>query len=301
MVRTAAGTDPLLRRPFSVFEILRDADGVAYRHLGAEQARRPRHDAALRRRRRRPASRASARSASRSRSCRRRPRPGWSRAASGSRRSPRWPSRCRAPARRRAVLRRPHARGPLLPRLVRVARRRARPGDRGRLAGRARPRHGAARRGARARAGRPPGDALRLRSRADAEGGGRPGRAVTAARRRCRPSASWAAASAGATAASCAVRDGDGHGALRALVPERPGVRRRRDRLGVTVDLSVRIGSLDLKNPLIAASGCFGYGARVRRHRRPVVARRASWSRASSSRSARAIRRRASSRRRRAC
>jgi dihydroorotate dehydrogenase (NAD+) catalytic subunit len=25
-------------------------------------------------------------------------------------------------------------------------------------------------------------------------------------------------------------------------------------------DLSVRIGSLALKNPLIAASGCFGYG-----------------------------------------
>jgi dihydroorotate dehydrogenase electron transfer subunit len=28
MIRTAAGTDPLLRRPFSVFEILRDAAGV---------------------------------------------------------------------------------------------------------------------------------------------------------------------------------------------------------------------------------------------------------------------------------
>ena len=26
------------------------------------------------------------------------------------------------------------------------------------------------------------------------------------------------------------------------------------------MDLSVRIGSLTLKNPLIAASGCFGYG-----------------------------------------
>ena len=26
------------------------------------------------------------------------------------------------------------------------------------------------------------------------------------------------------------------------------------------MDLSVQIGSLTLKNPLIAASGCFGYG-----------------------------------------
>ena len=30
--------------------------------------------------------------------------------------------------------------------------------------------------------------------------------------------------------------------------------------MGLTVDLSVTIGSLTLKNPLIAASGCFGYG-----------------------------------------
>ena len=28
----------------------------------------------------------------------------------------------------------------------------------------------------------------------------------------------------------------------------------------MTVDLSVRIGSLVLKNPLMSASGCFGYG-----------------------------------------
>ena len=28
----------------------------------------------------------------------------------------------------------------------------------------------------------------------------------------------------------------------------------------MSVDLSVRIGSLHLRNPLIAASGCFGYG-----------------------------------------
>ena len=47
---------------------------------------------------------------------------------------------------------------------------------------------------------------------------------------------------------------------------ERPVLRRaRRDRVGgawqtLTMDLSVHIGSLRLKNPLIAASGCFGYG-----------------------------------------
>ncbi len=56
------------------------------------------------------------------------------------------------------------------------------------------------------------------------------------------------------------VRDGDGHAAFRPLVRERPGLQRRRSRVGVTVDLSVRIGSLLLQNPFIAASGCFGYG-----------------------------------------
>src|SRR4029077_6412552 len=35
-----------------------------------------------------------------------------------------------------------------------------------------------------------------------------------------------------------------------------PALARRR----LTMDLSVRIGSLTLKNPLVAASGCFGYG-----------------------------------------
>ncbi len=30
------------------------------------------------------------------------------------------------------------------------------------------------------------------------------------------------------------------------------------------MDLSVRLGSLTLKNPLIAASGCFGYGVEYR-------------------------------------
>ncbi len=47
----------------------------------------------------------------------------------------------------------------------------------------------------------------------------------------------------------------------RPLVHRRAGVRCRHARLGVTdVDLTTTIGSLTLKNPLIAASGCFGYG-----------------------------------------
>ena len=53
--------------------------------LGAVQADRPRHDAPVRRGRRRSALGASVRSASRSRSCRRRPKPGWWPAASASR------------------------------------------------------------------------------------------------------------------------------------------------------------------------------------------------------------------------
>ena len=42
MVKAATGHDPLLRRPFSVFEVLRDADGHADRHLAAQQAHRRR-------------------------------------------------------------------------------------------------------------------------------------------------------------------------------------------------------------------------------------------------------------------
>ena len=42
------------------------------------------------------------------------------------------------------------------------------------------------------------------------------------------------------------------------VVPRRPGFPRQRDQL--VMDLSIQIGTLTLKNPLIAASGCFGYG-----------------------------------------
>src|SRR5205807_326562 len=45
----------------------------------------------------------------------------------------------------------------------------------------------------------------------------------------------------------------------RAIVHRGTGARGGSDNLGL-MDLSVRIGSLLLKNPLVAASGCFGYG-----------------------------------------
>src|SRR6185369_11743212 len=38
------------------------------------------------------------------------------------------------------------------------------------------------------------------------------------------------------------------------------GIRGRRSGVRLMMDLSVRIGSLHLRNPLIAASGCYGYG-----------------------------------------
>src|SRR5207237_8015529 len=54
--------------------------------------------------------------------------------------------------------------------------------------------------------------------------------------------------------------------AQRAVVHRGTRACRRPRRMGVIepavreMDLSVRIGSLTLKNPLVAASGCFGYG-----------------------------------------
>ena len=75
-------------------------DGRAARPQPAQQARRRRHVAALRREAGRSHRRASARSASRSCRSIRRPRPGWSPAASAWRRSRRWPKRWPRAARR---------------------------------------------------------------------------------------------------------------------------------------------------------------------------------------------------------
>ena len=43
MLRPQAGLDPMLRRPFSIFEILRGPAGEPVGHQHAQQAHRPRH------------------------------------------------------------------------------------------------------------------------------------------------------------------------------------------------------------------------------------------------------------------
>ncbi len=48
MVKPAGITDPLLRRPFSVFEVLRNARGRGHRRQHPQQARRPQHQETLR-------------------------------------------------------------------------------------------------------------------------------------------------------------------------------------------------------------------------------------------------------------
>ena len=101
MVKPTRGSDPLLRRPFSIFEVLRDRDRRPVGDLDPQQADRRRHVTALRHRAGQRGSAVWDRSAGRSNRSRRPPRPGWSRAASASRRSSRSPSRCSSAARRR--------------------------------------------------------------------------------------------------------------------------------------------------------------------------------------------------------
>src|SRR5580765_3058167 len=81
------------------------------------------------------------------------------------------------------------------------------------------------------------------------------------ARARCQSSGSWDAAWAAATAVSCrcATSRADSITCARAS-PARCLPPTRFCGTDLSMDLSVRIGSLTLKNPLIAASGCFGYG-----------------------------------------
>ena len=44
------------------------------------------------------------------------------------------------------------------------------------------------------------------------------------------------------------------------ITDQRPDTGSQRSDREQPVDLSVRIGSLTLRNPLMSASGCFGYG-----------------------------------------
>ena len=69
MIKTKPGLEPLLRRPFSIFEILRDRDGTPHRHQHPQQAHRHRHGQLFDVARRRPPRRASARSGGRGRWC----------------------------------------------------------------------------------------------------------------------------------------------------------------------------------------------------------------------------------------
>ena len=157
MVKPSRGSDPLLRRPFSIFEILRDASGAPVgisllnKRIGAGtsllyDAEPGTHDRAVSGPLGRPfeAGRAA------------RARRGWSRAASASRRSSRWPRRCSARHADDAVLRRAPRRRAVLRRAVRTARRARRARHRGRQPRHRGARHRAARR--RARGGRAPDD-----------------------------------------------------------------------------------------------------------------------------------------------
>ena len=206
MVKAGGGHDPLLRRPFSVFEMLRDAAGDADRLLAAQQAHRP-VDA--------PAVRGATRRS------RRLPRPARAgRSRSSSRRAEAWMVAGGVGLAPFATLA-----GALAPRGVAddaVLRRAARAtscststafrdlgvdagaDDRRRQPRRARPRHRAAR--ARSwRRGPPTRRVMLYACGPEGDAGGRRERSPRAhgGPARCRSSASWAAAWAAATAASC--------------------------------------------------------------------------------------------------
>src|SRR5690348_12280893 len=87
---------------------------------------------------------------------------------------------------------------------------------------------------------------------------------VTARPVRCRSNERWVVASAAAMDASCRCATSM-DACIRSVRvwPDRCSTRLISygiENSRVTMDLSVRIGSLTLRNPVIAASGCFGYG-----------------------------------------
>ena len=204
MVKAGRGHDPLLRRPFSVFEVLRDARRRADRHLAAEQTDRRLDRPALRRASPASASTASVRSAGRSRSSIRRPRRGWSPAASASRRSRRSAKRCARRGVRTTLFYGARSGAELFyldlfrdlgVELV-LTTEDGSVGERGRIVAPLDRRLAALDRGRAA-------DALRLRPRRHAGRQRQDRHRDTAGRARCRSNASWAAAWAAATAASC--------------------------------------------------------------------------------------------------
>ena len=228
--QAVARLDPLLRRPFSIFEILRDADGAADRHLDPQQARRRRHDTALR------SSKPGARMPCLGPLGRPfepvdPPAEAWM-VAGGVGLAP-FVTLAEALARAEdagdAVLRRaPRARA-VLRRALRSARRRAwcsttEDGSRGARA--ASPSRSTRR--SRAAPRRQPRQAVRLRPDADDARCRAARRRRTAARATCRSNRSWAAVSAAATAASCRPRPTAARRTTSRIVHRRPGLRRAR-------------------------------------------------------------------------
>ena len=265
MVKAGARHDPLLRRPFSVFEILRDDARRADRHLAPQQAHRRRHRRCSTTRE--PGTRVAVpRSARPAVHLVDPPAEAWMVAGgvglapfatlAEALRARGTPTTLFYGARRAAEL---------FYSTVRAARRRAGADHRGRQPRRTRaasPRRSTAR-WPRAPARQPrhdlrlrPGRRCCARPRSWRERHGRP----------CEVSVEQVMGCGLGGCYSCVVppmRGGE-RAALRPLVPRRTGVRRRAGSCGrrwrTDMDLSVSIGSLRLKNPLIAASGCFGYG-----------------------------------------
>ena len=204
MVKAGLGHDPLLRRPFSVFEILRDRDGspsglsLLNKRIGPSTALV--YDAAARAARRLPGT---ARPSVLARRATDRGVDGRRRRRAGAVRS-RWPSRfARAACARTLFYGARRAEELFCLNLFQRSRRRADAHHRGRQRGRARPRHGAAR----AAALRPAPAAAPVMIYACGPEGmlaadGARSRCATDARARCRSSASWDAGWAAATVAS---------------------------------------------------------------------------------------------------
>ena len=306
MVKPARGMDPLLRRPFSVFEVLRGRRRAIHRHHAPQQTHRRRHRPALRRRARALASTCLGplgrpfepiESAGASVDGRRRRRPGAVRDAGRG--------AARAAARRRRSSTAPGAPPSCTTSTsssalgVSSSSLSTEDGSRGR----ARPRHRAAR--ARARSTRPGDDVHDLRLRPDADAARRRDASPHAHGRACDVSVEHVMGCGLGGCYSCVVpMRGDGrHAALRALVPRRTRVFDADEIVWEAQQHgSVRSDRLaDAEEPAHRRERLLRLRRRVRATSSICRRSAASPSRDCSSPSAKAIRRRASSRRRRAC